>query len=163
MRFDEVELQSVPLPDVLVESPLPPRADPVARAAADASLFRRFLAVLTDLSLFVALALAMSPLLPAASDWEAIAGLTGFVLMTSYYYFVGTWLLWGKTIGGAIFEVRVVPDDEDDAMSVGAASLRWLGLCASVVAGGLGFAMAVLPGRRSLPDRVSATRCASAR
>ena len=163
MRFDEVELQSVPLPDVLVETPLPRRDEPASKSAPDAPLFRRLLALVTDLSLFVALALAMSPLLPAVDEWQAIAGLTGFVLMTSYYYFVGTWLLWGKTIGGAIFEVRVVPDDEDDAMSVGAASLRWLGLCASLVAGGLGFAMAVLPGRRSLPDRVSATRCANSR
>ena len=162
MRFDEVELQAVPIPELL-EAPAPQRFELEARPSADAPLFRRFLAIITDLSLFVALALAMSPLLPASWDWRATAALTGFVLMTSYYYFVGTWLLWGKTIGGAIFEVKVVPDEDDDAMSVAAASLRWLGVCASVVVAGLGFAMAMFPGRRSLADRVSATRCVNGR
>lgn len=158
MRFDEVELQSVPLSDV-VEAPAPHRTEPLH--GGDAPLFRRLLAIATDLSLFVALALAMSPLLPDGRSWSAIAALTGFILMTSYYYFVGTWLLWGKTIGGAIFDVRVVPEG-DGAMSLGAASLRWLGVCASVVSAGMGFAMAVLPARRSLPDRVSNTHCVAA-
>jgi uncharacterized RDD family membrane protein YckC len=160
MRFDEVELQSVPLPGVV---DVPPHRSSVPRAEnptapSGAPLFRRMLAAVTDLSLFVALALALSPLLPTVRSWQGIGALTGFVLLTSYYYFVGSWLLWGKTIGGAIFEVRVVADD-DDAMSAGAASLRWLGLCASVVTAGIGLAMAVLPSRLSLPDRISATHC----
>ena len=161
MRFDEVELQAVPVPELL-EAPAPSYVEAPAPHSSAAPLYRRFLAIATDVSLFVALALALSPLLPATRDWRAIAALTGFVLMTSYYYFAGTWLLWGKTIGGAIFEVKVVSDD-DDAMSLAAASLRWLGVCASIVTFGLGFLMAALPSRLSLPDRVSATRCVDGR
>lgn len=157
MRFDEVELRSVPTPDV-IERAAPPVEVPSSSAA---PRFRRLLALLTDLSLFVALALALSPLLPAAFRWNATAALAGFVLMTSYYYFVGSWLLWGKTIGGAIFDVRVVPAGED-AMSLHAATMRWAGMCASLLTGGIGFAFAALPGRRSLPDRLSGTRCIAA-
>ena len=161
MRFDEMELQSVPMPDAL-EMPKSGPAPAVIEASpsADAPRFRRLLALLTDLSLFVALALAMSPLLPAKSDPIAISGLAGFVLLASYYYFVGTWLLWGKTIGGAIFDVRVVAHD-DEAMSLRAASMRFAGVLASLVTGGLGFLFAALPDRLSLPDRMSGTRCVS--
>jgi uncharacterized RDD family membrane protein YckC len=122
MRFDEVELEPVtfdlsdPLPD------LPP-------AAARPPFFRRAAALLIDISLFAALALALSPLLPAPASWLALAGLTGFVLLVSYYYFVGAWMVWGKTIGGTIFDVRVA-----GALSLRNASVRWLVLCASIFA-----------------------------
>ncbi|HUP49162.1 MAG TPA: RDD family protein, partial [Thermoanaerobaculia bacterium] len=131
MRFDEVELQSVPFPDAA--EPPPPRPA-VAVSTEGASLFRRLLALVTDLSLFVALALALSPLLPATQNWTLNAALGGFVLMTSYYYFVGAWLLWGKTVGGAIFDVRVV-SAEGPAMSFSAASARWAGVCLSLLTG----------------------------
>lgn len=157
MRFDEVELRSVPIPDV-IDAPEPQPDRPAASASAAAPRFRRLLALITDLSLFVALALALSPLLPARTDLTAIAALLGFVLMTSYYYFVGSWLLWGKTVGGAIFDVRVVPASATP-MSLHAASMRWAGMCASILTGGIGFAFAALPGRLSLPDRLSRTRC----
>src|SRR5688572_1719798 len=106
MRFDEIELQAVPLGAV---------AAPVSEATVDAPddsapRMRRMLALLTDLSLFAALTLALTPLLPAARNTMAIAGLAGFVVMMSYYYFAGAWLLWGKTAGGAIFDVRVITD-----------------------------------------------------
>jgi hypothetical protein len=158
MRFDEVELRSVEMSEAL--EPVAPQ--PVVGAASDdASRPRRLFALLTDLSLFVALALALSPLLPSAFSWTAVLALGGFVIMTSYYYFAGAWLLWGKTIGGAIFDVRVVPDG-DDAMSFYAATMRWAGLYASLLIGGAGFLLALMPGRRSLPDRLSATRCVAA-
>ena len=67
-------------------------------------------------------------------------------------------MLWGKTIGGAIFDVRVVPD-ADGAMSLRDASLRWLAVYVSLATCGLGFMLAALPSRRSLPDRLSHTRC----
>src|SRR5215212_789700 len=108
-RFDEIELEAVPLVDE--QPPAATAEPPVAGTAHPASRFRRLLALLTDLSLFVALALALSPLLPAAQKWTTIAALGGFVVVLSYYYFVGTWLLWGKTVGGAIFDVKVVPSD----------------------------------------------------
>ena len=152
MRFDEVELRPVPTPDVIetpaaaVEAPLP---------TSRVSVFRRMLALLTDLSLFLALALALSPLLPAGRDWTAIAALSGFVLLFSYYYFVGSWLLWGKTIGGAIFDVRVVTASDDAAMSLIAATMRWAGICASILTAGIGFLF-------SLPGRLSNTRCIAA-
>jgi hypothetical protein len=56
MRFDEVELEPVPFD--LPEPPPPP--------SARSPLLRRAAAMLIDVSLFAALALALSPLLPAA-------------------------------------------------------------------------------------------------
>jgi len=104
------------------------------------------LALFIDLSLFVALTLALSPLLPGNRTITTIAALAGFVILTSYYYFAATWLLWGKTVGGAIFDVKVIGDG-DGVMSVKAASLRWIGLVASLLTAGLGFVLAGLPGR----------------
>ncbi len=154
MRFDEIELETVPLG---IEEPEAP-AVAVASSDGAARRDRRLLALLTDLSLFAALALALSPLLPQPPAWLHLAALAGFVIVLSYYYFVGTWMLWGKTIGGAIFDVRVVPEAER-AMSLRDASLRWLAVYFSLATGGLGFLLAALPSRKSLPDRLSNTRC----
>lgn len=149
MRFDEMELESVP---VIAE----PAAVEVDVDMGDAApRFKRLFALLTDLSLFVALALALSPLLPPARDWFSLASLAGFVVIVSYYYFVGTWLLWGKTIGGAIFDVRVAAEP----MTLGRASVRWAAMFLSFATAGIGFLLALLPSRRSLADRLSATHC----
>ncbi len=114
MRFDEVELQSVPF-DVDAEAiPPPPSSTPRT------PVLRHALALLTDLSLFAALALALSPLLPQPSTRVALIALIGFVVMLSFYYFAGAWTLWGKTVGGAIFDVRVEKRTLRDA------ALRWL-------------------------------------
>ena len=86
------------------------------------------------------------------------AALGGFVVLLSYYYFVGSWLLWGKTIGGAIFDVRVVGETEG-AITWVSASLRWSAMYLSLLTGGLGFLLALLPSRKSLPDRLSNTHC----
>lgn len=153
MRFDEIELDSVPLG---IEEEAPPAVADRSEGAARRD--RRLLALLTDLSLFAALVLALSPLLPQPPHWPHLSALAGFVVVLSYYYFVGTWMLWGKTIGGAIFDVRVVPGAEG-AMSMRDASLRWLGVYLSIATAGLGFLLAALPSRRSLPDRLSNTRC----
>jgi uncharacterized RDD family membrane protein YckC len=155
MRFDEIELETVPLglPETPAETlVVDDREDGAARRD------KRLLALLTDLSLFAALALALSPLLPQPAAWPHLAALVGFVIVLSYYYFVGTWMLWGKTIGGAIFDVRVVPE-ADGAMSLRDASVRWIAVYLSLATGGLGFMLAALPSRRSLPDRLSNTRC----
>ncbi|HEV7923187.1 MAG TPA: RDD family protein [Thermoanaerobaculia bacterium] len=141
MRFDEVELESV--------AEFPIEAAPAVTA--HASIFKRLLALLTDLSLFLALALALYPLLPPALHWPSFAAMAGFIIVVSYYYFVGTWLLWGKTIGGAIFDVRVVSDDRT-AMPLRGATMRWAGLYASLLTGGIGFLF-------RLPDRISRTHC----
>lgn len=125
-----------------------------------ASRFHRLLALMTDLSLFLALALALSPLLPAKRSTQTIGGLAGFVLIVSYYYFAGMWLLWGKTIGGMIFNVKVIASG-DASMALRRASMRWLGVIASLITGGIGFALAALPSRLSLADRLSRTRCVS--
>src|ERR1051326_1894581 len=147
MRFDEMELEAVPS-----------IAEPVAvevESSEEAPRFRRLFALLTDLSLFVALALALSPLLPPVRDWFSIVSLAGFVVIVSYYYFVGTWLLWGKTIGCAIFDVRVAAEP----MTLGRASMRWVAMLLSFATAGIGFLLALLPSRRSLADRLSATHC----
>jgi hypothetical protein len=150
MRFDEPELETTPTLD----------APPVSAVAATppASRFRRLFALLTDLSMFGALTLALQPLLPPTRDAFAIASLAGFVVVVSYYYFVGSWLLWGKTIGGAIFDVRVIAE----AMTPKAATLRWIGLYLSMLTAGIGFLFALLPSRRSLADRLSASDCVAA-
>ena len=116
MRFDEVELETVPL-GIEEIAPVAP-----AQGTGTARRDKRLLALLTDLSLFAALALALSPLLPQPAEWMSLAALAGFVVVLSYYYFVGTWMLWGKTIGGAIFDVRV---GSERAMSLRDASVRW--------------------------------------
>lgn len=149
-RFDEVELESGPQ----IEDPAPVV---IHTAASDATRFRRMLALFSDLSLFIAMTIAMSALLPASRNFAAVIALGAFIVMTSYYYFVGTWLLWGKTIGGAIFDVKVA--GSESSMSLKAASLRWCGLYASLATGGIGFLIAALPDRRSLADRLSHTRC----
>ncbi len=153
MRFDEVELAPVVF-DVAEEEP------PVAQtmSVSHAPRFKRLLALLTDLSLFVALGLALSPLLPPATNRIAIAALIGFVVMISFYYFVGSWLLWGKTIGGTIFDVRVIAIGAT-AMPFKRATQRWAGFYLSLASAGIGFALAALPSRMSLPDRLSATCC----
>lgn len=120
MRFDEVELQAVPL-ELEPDLPPPPATPP------HTSFFKHALALLTDLSLFAALSLALSPLLPQTSSPLALIALSGFVLMLSFYYFVGAWTLWGKTIGGAIFDVRV------EARTLRGASLRWLGMVMTIL------------------------------
>jgi uncharacterized RDD family membrane protein YckC len=154
MRFDEVELEAVPL-GVVEESEAVPVVEP---AGGQAARWRRLFALLTDGSLFAALVLALSPLLPQPLGWMQIAALSGFVVMLSYYYFVGTWMLWGKTIGGAIFDVRVVAD-AGPAMTLRDASMRWTAVYLSLLTCGIGFALAALPSRRSLPDRLSSTHC----
>jgi uncharacterized RDD family membrane protein YckC len=159
MRFDEIELE----PDVFGGEPAAPEG--VALTAGEpAPRFKRLLALLADLSLFVALTLALSPLLPLGAgvdDWAAIAGLAGFILMVAYYYFAGSWLLWGKTVGGAIFDVKVVTED-GTPMDIRRASERFGATCVSLAIAGLGFAFAAFPAALSLPDRVSGTRCVRA-
>ncbi|HEV7241632.1 MAG TPA: RDD family protein [Thermoanaerobaculia bacterium] len=150
MRFDEVELEAVPFG---IEEEVPV----VAAATGDADRWRRMLALFTDLSLFAAIVLALSPLLPQPPTWMPVAALAGFTIVLSYYYFVGTWLLWGKTIGGTIFDVRVVA--AEGAMTLRDASVRWAAVYLSLFLGGIGFLLAALPSRRSLPDRMSHTRC----
>lgn len=156
MRFDEVELEPVPMP--AAEPVAVVKAERIRISGGDAPRLKRLLALLTDLSLFAALVLALSPLLPATITWMSVAALAGFVIVVSYYYFAGTWLLWGKTIGGTIFDVRVVPEAHE-AMSFKSATARWAATYLSLLLGGLGFLLAALPSRRSLPDRLSNTRC----
>src|SRR4051794_10864578 len=97
MRFDEIELQPAVI-DVDAVAPPP--------AAVRTSIVRRFAALLIDVSLFAALALALTPLLPASMTAISIASLAGFLIIIAIYYFAGTRALWGRTIGGAIFDVR---------------------------------------------------------
>jgi uncharacterized RDD family membrane protein YckC len=141
-RFDEIELEPVPI----IEATAEPAAIPDGRAP----IRRRIALLLVDLSLFAALFVALMPLLGPGAPWWTVAALTGFVTIVSYYYFAGTWLIWGRTIGGAIFDVRVVPVS-GSAMTLRAASLRWLGLLLSLLTAGLGFLF-------SIADRLSATR-----
>jgi len=154
-RFDEIELDSVPLGGTEPSPALTATMD-----TDDAPRIRRLLALLTDVSLFAAFTLALRPLLRDSASIAGAIALGGFILMFSYYYFAGCWLLWGKTVGGAIFDVRVASGN--DHMSLRQASLRWLALLLSLGTGGLALLPATLPWRRSLPDYMSGTRCLTA-
>jgi uncharacterized RDD family membrane protein YckC len=125
MRFDEIELESVPLG---IE-------EPPAAVRSTTPWGKRFLALLTDLSLFAALVLGLSPLLPQPYAWPHLLALAGFVVVLSYYYFVGAWMLWGKTIGGAIFDVRV----SAGSLSLRDASVRWAAVYLTLLVIGLGW------------------------
>jgi|GEM_PF-491573 len=165
-RFDELELLK-PVELAMVGALDLPPAMPAATSdpLRLASRFRRSLAFLTDVSLFIALALAMSPLLPARdlslsrlSDLGIAAGFAGFVLLISFHYFLYSWIVWGKTIGGAIFDLRVA-DVSGAPIDFRNASRRWAGMLIGGLTGGLGFLLALLPGAASLPDRMSNSRC----
>lgn len=153
-RFDEIELEPV----VFGAAPVAAPASLPAEAETDASapLARRALALLIDLSLFAALAIALSPLLPSTMSRLTLTALGGFVMVVSFYYFVVAWMLWGRTIGGAIFDVRIV-NDHEHGIPLRDAIVRWLAMYLSLATGGLGFLLALLPSRRSLADRMSHT------
>jgi uncharacterized RDD family membrane protein YckC len=101
MRFDEIELQQG-----AVEGD---EAAPLPSRSTAATFLKRAAALLTDLSLFAALGMALSPLLPSSMSAISIASLAGFLIIVAFYYFAGARALWGRTIGGAIFDVRTVP------------------------------------------------------
>jgi uncharacterized RDD family membrane protein YckC len=160
-RFDEVDLLTVPdLAPAVVSRP----AVEATPTFAVAPRWRRFLALAIDISLFVALALVLSPLLPPQRDlfvaleeaWPIFLGGAGFLLLLSYYYFTGSWLIWGRTIGSAIFDLRVVSDD-GAALTARAVSRRWLATLLSLASAGAGFLPALLPSARTLGDRFSST------
>ena len=182
-RFDEVELLREPEPpstESVAAMLVSVASTPVEESPAveerrvvepgprikPASRFHRALALLTDLSLFLALALALSPLLPfrgdwrntLAEEWPLMIALGGFLLIVSYYYFVTSWMIWGKTVGGAIFDVRVISEEEDSVMTARDMTRRWMAMLLSILLCGTGFLLALLPGARSLADRMSHTR-----
>src|SRR5512141_218091 len=139
-RFDEIELQAVPIGTDAAGETQPP---------AGAQRLRRLMALLTDLSLFAALTFALLPLVPESHDTFSVVALAGFIVIVSYYYFVGSWMLWGKTVGGTIFDVRVAGAD-GESVPLWAATVRWAALWISLLTGGLGFVV-------GLPDRMSNT------
>ncbi|HVR43544.1 MAG TPA: RDD family protein [Thermoanaerobaculia bacterium] len=163
-RFDEIEL--------IGEGPPPPRPEPAPathlppgrQPPRPAPLLRRILAFLTDLSLFVALALALSPILPQHATpletirgaWIPVGALLAFLVLLSFFYFVGSWSIWGRSIGGTIFETRIVAEG-GSAITPAAASRRWAATLLSMLTAGAGFVPALLPGHRSLADRMSAS------
>jgi len=169
VRFDEVELfkgsddQGESIDPTLQTASEPANVEPVVRVAASRS--RRILASLTDLSLFVALGLALSPLIDFRTSLEetfraeplALGGFTAFLLLVSYYYFVGTWVVWGKSVGGSIFDMRVAAAD-GLPIDVRSASVRWCAMMLSFLTCGLGFVVAIFPGGRSLADLMSNSR-----
>ena len=156
MRFDEVELEAVPLG---IEDEAPSRAV----ASSDGAAAGKRLAGAADrpLALRRARRSRSRRSSPQPRDWTHLAALAGFVVVLSYYYFVGTWMLWGKTIGGAIFDVRVVPEPKARCRC---ATPRCAGrrcTCRSPRRPRVRCWRA-LPSRLSLPDRLSHTRCVAA-
>lgn len=158
-RFDEVELRR----DPLSEADDQPRAE-ILRRGLLSSRPRRLVATIIDLSIFGAIGIGLSPLLELRDERGTmttegmiqLAGLTLFLLLFSYYYFAVSWFFWGRTIGGVIADVRVAREN-GAPVTMRNASVRWLGTILSVATAGIGFLIAVLPGARSLADRMSAT------
>lgn len=158
-RFDELELHpgTAPVPAL----PLPPAEIMTATAA---PRLRRAAALLIDISLFAALALALMTLVPEYADrevmlereWPALTGIAAFLVLLSFFYFAGCWLIWGRTIGGTIFNLRIAKEDGTPT-DLRRAATRWLGLYLSFATLGIGFLFALLPGGRSLADRLSGT------
>lgn len=172
-RFDEIELIREPTaeppalrPSPFTAEPLPePLPHPAAVRSAHAPLLKRVLALLTDLSLLLALALALTPLLPqrgtladtVAGGWVPLSGLAAFLLLLSWYYAAGSWTIWGCTVGGTIFDTRIVALDGSPP-SIGAATRRWLWTGISLLLGGLPFLIGLAGQRRTLAERMSGTR-----
>ena len=162
-RFDELELvpESAASPTIRNEYGPTVSFGPAPR-------FRRTLAFLADACLFFALFFALIPLggisagelrdFPRA--WPQLFAVAGFLLLLSYFYHVGAWLVWGRTIGGAIFDVRIV-SDKGLPVDLASASKRWIGTLLSLVTAGTGFLAALLPDGRSFSDRLSRTRAIS--
>jgi len=169
VRFDEMELFKGPAADEAeVQAPAPAREEKAPAAdpgMAVAPRWRRTLAFATDASLFLALALAMSPLLDfranfeetLRAEWPAMIAFAGFVLLLSFHYFVVSWAVWGRTVGGSIFDTRVTLVD-GSPIDFRNASLRWAWMLVSVATCGLGFLVGIVPGGRSLADRMSNSR-----
>ncbi len=164
-RFDEIELYPDSFPvDILphpAEVPPPPAAP--SEIHDSVTVGKRSMAFLADLALFVALALALTPLMPPVSSEHTLAwaALAGFVLLISFFYFVGSWLVWGKTLGGTLLDVKIIGAEGEPA-TLREAVLRWLAIFLSLATGGIGFALALLPSGRSLSDRISNTTAISA-
>lgn len=166
VRFDELELTLDPPLQAVLPNLRKTAAFPIAAETTAAPRYRRILTFLIDLSLLAALGLALSPLVPdhggfgrtLSQEWPAVLSLAGFLLIVSYHYFVGSWLLWGKTIGGAIFDVKVV-DTDGLPLSFPNATRRWGSAIFSLALAGIGFMLAGLPHRRSLPDILSDSQC----
>ena len=159
--FDELELLKGPEDgtgpvDPILETGREPQSPQPA------SRWRRCLAFATDLSLFLALGLALTPLLRIREtwgatlrlEWPALVSMLGFILLISFYYFVICWTIWGKTVGGSIFDLHMV-DDSGTPIDIRSAAWRWLGTLASLLLLGGGFLPALLPSGRSLADRLS--------
>ncbi|MGK2857212.1 MAG: RDD family protein [Thermoanaerobaculia bacterium] len=167
VKFDELELFKGPdeVPQGLravtmeTEEPSPPAA------AVPAPRWRRTLAFATDASLFLALALAMSPLLEmrttfeatVRAEWPALVSFSAFILLLSFHYFVVSWAVWGRTVGGSIFDTRVAAVD-GGPIDFKSSARRWAWMLASIATCGLGFFVALLPGGRSLADRMSQSK-----
>lgn len=154
-RFDEIDLEKNPEPSSLQDD---------LEILRSAPRIRRILSFLVDISLFFALGVAMSPLLPRRANLSqlvekdpfVVVAFAAFILLFSYHYFVMSWLIWGKTVGGAIFEIQVVRED-GAPLDFPSASRRWLAMLFSLATAGIGFIPLIFPHARTLPDRLSAS------
>jgi uncharacterized RDD family membrane protein YckC len=154
-RFDEIELRKGH--EEATPEELPPEEAPPERTTAP--LWKRAAALIVDLSLFVAAGIAMAPLLPEGTGalGAPLLAVVAFLLLVSLYYFCLGWMVWGKTVGGAILDIRIVGENRRD-VNLRSALRRWSGMALSLVTLGAGFLPALFRDRRSLADRLSNTR-----
>ncbi len=168
VRFDELELFKGPseVPETRPVTAAHGNGDTMAPVVqSPAPRWRRTFAFATDASLFLALALAMSPLLNIRmsveetlnDEWPALVAFAGFILLLSFHYFVVSWAVWGRTVGGSIFDTRVTLVD-GSPIDFRNSALRWAWMLVSIATCGLGFLVGIVPGGRSLADRMSHSR-----
>lgn len=167
--FPSVEIPLSPLPE---RPPAPRPTEPEAGVPqiVPASRLNRVLALATDLSLFAAVGLALSPLVETGPTLATtfsqaplgISSLLAFLLLLSLYYFPLCWMIWGRTVGAALFDLRVVADD-GGAVTAPQAAKRWIVTLLSLITALVGFVPGLLPSRRTVADRVSHTHVVKSR
>lgn len=79
-----------------------------------------------------------------------------YLLMTLYFYFVFSWTRGGQTVGMRPWKLYLVNENQQKPELM-QASLRFMAGILSCLTLGLGFLMVLLPGNRSLHDRLSGT------
>jgi uncharacterized RDD family membrane protein YckC len=141
-------------PDFALESvPLPPLPKPDKRSLPQGIRRRREWAFRIDL-------VAIAVLVAALGGGQSFAGFLLLALPISAVYFIGSWTLWGRTLGMKFYpgaKLRVVSDDDGGKPSLAASIRRYLMMLASMLFPVEYLLSFVNPHYRYLHDRVAKT------
>lgn len=135
---------------------------PTGRPVSGATLKRRFLSLIYEALLLVAVLLAGAlPIVVITQGWQpAIARLTlqlGLLLLCGFY-FVWQWVRMGQTLPMKTWQLRLIAAD-GARISAQRAVTRYLAACAGTLLAGIGFWWALVDRERCfLHDRLAGTR-----